>query len=155
MFDEQRMAQAEMFLRGLPHFEILKLELIAMDVGYCQMRLPYQQDFVGDPQTGWVHGGVVTTLLDSVGGLAVFASLQRMQPVATLDLRIDYLKPATPQSHLLAEARVETMTRTVAFVSGVAYQDTPESPIARATASFVLDGAGTKPRLDGKAGAAS
>ena len=149
MFEEKKMVLARQFLGSLPHFAALEMELLEMDVGYCRMQMPYHAAIVGDPDTGCVHGGVVTTLLDSVGGLCVIAQLQRMQPVATLDLRIDYLKPATPRSHLLAEARVERMTRTVAFVSGLAYQDRPESPIARATASFILESAGARPELSG------
>ena len=149
MFEEKKMVLVRQFLGSLPHFAALEMELLEMDVGYCRMQMPYHAAIVGDPDTGCVHGGVVTTLLDSVGGLCVFAQLQRMQPVATLDLRIDYLKPATLRSHLIAEARVERMTRTVAFVSGVAYQDRPESPIARATASFFLEGAGARPELSG------
>ena len=57
------------------------------------MRVAYRAELVGNPETGVVHGGVITTLLDSVCGLAVFSSFTQMRPVATLDLRIDYLKP--------------------------------------------------------------
>ena len=149
MFSEAQLRKASRFLDGLPHFAELGLELTAMDRGYCQMRLPYKNSLIGNPVTGVLHGGVVTTLLDSVCGLAVFASFKKMRPVATLDLRIDYLKPASPRVSLYAEARVDKMTRSVAFVSGVAFHDDALAPVARATASFMLDSVGSAPVLSG------
>jgi len=109
------------------------------------MRVAYRAELVGNPETGVVHGGVITTLLDSVCGLAVFSSFTQMRPVATLDLRIDYLKPATPGLDIRAEAKLDKMTRTVAFVSGYAYHDDVAKPVARASASFMLDSVGFKP----------
>ena len=149
MFSEKQLIIAKRFLSRAPHFHALGVELLAMDKGYCQMQLEYRQDLVGNPATGVVHGGVMTTLLDSVCGLSVFASLNQMRPVATLDLRIDYLKPATPMRTIIAEARVDKMTRTVAFVSGLAYHSQASGdPIARATASFMVNSVAPNPKLD-------
>src|ERR1700743_3329739 len=39
-------------------------------------RLPYSENLVGDPQTGVVHGGVITGLLDHTCGLAVMSKLR-------------------------------------------------------------------------------
>jgi uncharacterized protein (TIGR00369 family) len=98
----------------------------------------YSDDLVGDPVTGVLHGGAVTTLIDSAFGLAVVTALDQPKAVATLDLRIDYLRPAMPKRELRADAHCYRITRQIAFVRGVAYHDDEASPIAAAQASFML-----------------
>ena len=151
MLSDARLEKANTFLASLPHFHQLGLKLMEMQRGFCRMELPYQDDLIGDPATGIVHGGVVTTLLDSACGMAVFASFDVLRPVATLDLRIDYLRPARPRLKLIGEARVEKMTRSVAFVSAQAYQDEPGEPVARAMASFMINSVGFSPDVGDKA----
>jgi uncharacterized protein (TIGR00369 family) len=129
----------------LPHFEALGLELIELSPDACVMALRQRPELIGDTERGVLHGGVVTTLLDSVCGTAVFAGMPLGTPVATLDLRIDYLRPATPNDVLFGSATVYKRTRSVAFVSGSAYQDDEESPVARCTASFMLSSVGYAP----------
>jgi uncharacterized protein (TIGR00369 family) len=63
-----------------------------------------------------VHGGVVTTILDSVCGLACFLGLEEPQAIATLDLRIDYLKPAGVERPIFGVAELYRQTRSVAFL---------------------------------------
>ncbi len=83
-----------------------------------------------------IHGGVITTLLDHIGGAAVMASLVAPLPIATLDLRIDYMKPAAPQADIFVEARCVKVTHEIAFVRGSAYQGDADDPIALCTATL-------------------
>src|SRR3569833_2821949 len=83
-------------------------------------------------------GGVVTTLLDHVCGMAVWTALDRSTSIATLDLRIDYMRPAKPGLDLLARARCYKLTRSVAFVRAWAYGEGPDDAVAAAPAAFVL-----------------
>jgi len=64
--------------------------------GEAWTNLPYRAVFVGDAETGVLHGGVVTAMLDESCGMAVQLALDGSRAIATLDLRIDYQKPATP-----------------------------------------------------------
>jgi acyl-coenzyme A thioesterase PaaI-like protein len=57
---------------------------------------------------------------------------------ATLDLRIDYLRPAAALKDLLAEAECYRVTRHVAFVRGVCHQGDAERPVANLTATFIV-----------------
>lgn len=100
--------------------------------------LPYRAELVGNPDTGVLHGGVITGLMDAACGLAVF--LKRRQParIATLDLRIDYLKPATPPKNVRARAECHKVTRQVAFVRASAYHDDPADPIASGAGTFII-----------------
>ena len=101
-------------------------------------RMPYGPDLVGDPDTGVVHGGVITGLLDHTCGMAVMGALREPMPIATLDLRIDYMKPATPREDILIEAECLKITREIAFARSRAFHVSIDDPIAIATGTFML-----------------
>ncbi|MFX9008199.1 PaaI family thioesterase, partial [Acinetobacter baumannii] len=82
-----------------------------------------------------IAGGVVTTLLDHACGQAVFASLKEWTSIATLDLRIDYMRPAEPHQPLFAAAHCYTVGRQVAFVRATAYDRSADDPVATAQAA--------------------
>ena len=134
--------------QGIPHVRALGVDVESVEVGKMTVRLDYQARLVGNPETGVLHGGVITTLLDTVSGLAVHAALQKFLPIATLDLRIDYLRPATPGRTLFAFAHCYKLTRNVAFTRGVAYHDDIDDPIANTAGSFMLSTSG--PAMGGK-----
>ena len=100
--------------------------------------LPYRPVFVGDTETGVLHGGVVTAMLDESCGQAVQLALDGTQAIATLDLRIDYQKPATPGLEIKAHSHCYRVTRSIAFVRATAYQDSEDDPVATATACFMV-----------------
>jgi uncharacterized protein (TIGR00369 family) len=106
--------------------------------GAAMLRLPYRDELVGNPETGVLHGGMITSLLDAACGLSVFLKLQRMARIATLDLRIDYLKPATPPRDVRARAECYKTTRQVAFVRALAYHEDVNDPIAAAAGTFII-----------------
>ncbi len=126
------------FFERVPHNEALGIELIRLGHATSVLRLPYNKALVGHPESGVLHGGVISALLDACSGAAVFMALPELCPIATLDLRIDYLKPATPQQAVLAEAHCYRLTRSVGFTRCVAYHNDIESPIASAAGTFML-----------------
>ena len=133
---------ARRFAQSIPHVQDLGIEAVEASAGEGVMRLPYRRDLVGNPETGVLHGGVITTLIDTVCGFAVFFSQGEIKTIATLDLRIDYLKPATPERDLYAYAQCYKSTRSVAFVRAVAYHDHRDDPIAHTAATFMIDAPG-------------
>ena len=140
-----------------PHSQELGLEVVHSARGMAIMRLPWHERLVGNPDEMVLHGGVVTTLLDSVCGMATMSARQPPERIVTLDLRIDYQRPATPQLDLFARAEVTKMTRTIAFLSAVAYQDDPKDTVALATGTFMFVGDRRKkggPETGGGAGGA-
>jgi uncharacterized protein (TIGR00369 family) len=100
--------------------------------------LPYRPVFVGDTGTGVLHGGVVTAMLDETCGMAVQLALDGTRAIATLDLRIDYQKPATPGMDIKAHSVCYRVTRSIAFVRATAYQESEDDPVATATACFMV-----------------
>ena len=127
--------------------EAIGMELAGMEEGRLTVRVPYAEHLVGDPDTGVIHGGVITAVLDNASGWAVRVGQdwQEGMSMATLDLRIDYMKPATPGEDLLVTAECYKQTRTIAFVRGVAYQEDIRDPVATSVATFMM-GTPNEPR---------
>ena len=131
---------------GVPHAKALGLKLISMTRANATVLLPYDARLIGNPETGVIHGGAVTSLLDNVSGLAVFAAMEELTSIATLDLRIDYMRAATPGADVTAHAHCYKVTRTIAFVRGTAFEKNENDPIATCTGAFMLgSNAGRKP----------
>lgn len=122
----------------LPHARAIGMTFLSLDHGRGSMRLPYDAAFVGNPRTRVVHGGVITALLDTLCGAVVMASVTEGTPLATLDLRIDYLHPASPDETIRASAECYKVTANVAFVRGLAYHEAIDDPIAHCTGTFML-----------------
>ena len=97
------------------------LRLDRAAAGEAWSSLPYRPVFVGDTATGVLHGGVVTAMLDESCGMAVQLALDGTRAIATLDLRIDYQKPATPGLDIKAHSHCYRVTRSIAFVRGQAH----------------------------------
>jgi uncharacterized protein (TIGR00369 family) len=140
--DEDKRARRAAWNRGfadaVPHNRALGIEIVDLTPGVAIFRMPYDARFVGNPDTGVLHGGVLTAMLDACCGASVIASLGRPAPIATLDLRIDYLRPATPHKDIFSRATCYRTTRNVAFTRAVAYHDDADDPIASAAGTFML-----------------
>ena len=108
--------------------------------GHAVVRIPWAEHLVGDPDTGVLHGGVITAVLDNASGMAVRREglPPEARAIATLDLRIDYMRPARPREDLIVQADCTRMTRSIAFVRAVAHDGDPDDPVATSTATFML-----------------
>jgi len=127
---------------AIPHCQALGLAIIDLRYGHVLARLPYDERLIGNPATRVIHGGAITAFLDTCSGLAVMASVADDTPIATLDLRIDYLRPAAAGRDILASAECYKVTAHVAFVRGLAYQDTFRNPVANCVGTFMLGASG-------------
>jgi uncharacterized protein (TIGR00369 family) len=123
---------------GAAHTSALGFRLESVSGLDVRIRTPWREDLVGDPDTGVLAGGLVTTMLDHVGGLATWVAMENYQTIATLDLRVDYMRAARPREDLLAEARCYRLTRTIAFVRAWAFETTPNDPVAAAQCAYVV-----------------
>jgi uncharacterized protein (TIGR00369 family) len=136
--EELRLKMVRGFSQGVPHNRALGMSIVEMGHSEAIFELPYDPKLVGNPDLGTLHGGAITALLDGCSGAAVFAALTELVPIATLDLRIDYLRPAEPHRAVLAKATCYKMTRNVAFTRAVAYHDSPDDPIAHSVGTFMV-----------------
>jgi uncharacterized protein (TIGR00369 family) len=131
----------QFMVRAIPFNVALGLTIEDADEGVATMRLPYRPELVGNPETGVLHGGMMTAMLDAACGMSVFLKIQKVARIATLDLRIDYLHPATPPRDVIARAECYRTTRDVAFVRALAHHGDPTDPIAAAAGTFAIFGA--------------
>src|SRR5262249_34096430 len=67
----------------IPHNKALGMELVTatFNPAVAVLSLPFKPELVGNPETGHVHGGVITTLIDATGGAAVFLALKEPMPI--------------------------------------------------------------------------
>lgn len=121
-----------------PHMREIGLEITDVGPARGSMRLPDRPEWLGDVARNVLHPGPITVLADSACGLAVGAALRERAPYATLDLRMDYLRPASPGQALLCEAHCFRLTRSVAFVRGEVWQADRAAPLAGVQATFML-----------------
>lgn len=103
------------------------------------VRMPFDPRFCADESETLLHGGVMTALLDSVFGLANLVAIEDVSTMATLDLRVDYLRPAKSRADVMVRAECYRYTRHVAFNTGVVWFDEPDqAEVARGSAAFAL-----------------
>ncbi|MFT6916531.1 MAG: hypothetical protein ACJAWL_002871 [Motiliproteus sp.] len=118
------------------HFHALGIAFTDIQQGKIKSQLPYRHAIVGNPENGLIHGGALTALLDTSCGFAAVTALEQLTLCPTLDLRIDYMRPAKPGLTIYAEAEAYRVTANVIFCRGLAYQEDKNNPIAYCTANF-------------------
>ena len=123
----------------VPHAQGLGLKLVSVGQGRGTMTVAWREDLVGDPDTDVIASGVVTTLIDHTCGLAINACFEVPAPIATLDLRIDYLRAAASRTGVTCEAFGYKTTRSIGFVRAEAWDVDRGDLIATAQAAFMIN----------------
>lgn len=120
------------------HNGMLGFEYAEHGPNWVALGLPYRKDLVGDPATGILASGPIIALMDMAAGLSCWLTSGAFRPQATVDLRIDYLRPAEPGKTVIGRAECYKLTRRIAFVRGEAHDGDPEHPIAHVTGTYMF-----------------
>ena len=125
--------------RKVGHGQALGLEFRDAGPDWVELALPWKEQLVGVADSGILASGAIVSLVDTCGGASVWKTLGKFQPIVTIDLRLDYLRPALKGETVIARCQVDQLTRRIAFVSGVAHTGDERRPVARAVGTFMLN----------------
>jgi uncharacterized protein (TIGR00369 family) len=130
------------YLRSMPaavqgHMAAMGLVCEHLDRQYARVRVPYRPELLGDPQRQLIHTGVITSMVDSTCGFIVLANMPLNERIATLDLRVDYLRSSRAPGDLLCEAECYRLTPQIAFARATVWQERREEPVATALTTFM------------------
>ena len=140
---------ARQFIEAIPHSRALGMTLDDIGEGTAALSMPYDERFIGNPSTAVIHGGAVFALMDTCGGTAVMSHADAPTGTATIDLRIDYMRPAKPGKAVFVRCECYRVTRSVAFTRGVAYESDPDDPVATAAGAFMITGKSSSNKIKG------
>jgi uncharacterized protein (TIGR00369 family) len=123
--------------RWIPHARACGMQIVELDATQAILSMPYRETWLADTERGLIHPGAISTLVDTTCGVALMAAVGQFERIATLDLRLDYLRPALAPKVLYARAECFRLTSTIAFVRGSAWQDDRNEPCAVSQAAFM------------------
>ncbi|WP_286222560.1 PaaI family thioesterase [Marinobacter apostichopi] len=126
MNDNIRLDRVTRFIDTLKQAKELGLSVIEAKEGSLTLCLPYSDRIIGNPDTGVIHGGAITTLMDTTSGSVILCALDEFELCPTLDLRVDYMRPAAPHKPVYARAETYKVTRNIIFTRCEAYQKCDE-----------------------------
>lgn len=124
--------------RKYGHNGALGTYYVAHGADWVELALDYDQRFIGNPETGVLASGPIFSLMDMATSMSIWARTDIFRPQATLDMRVDYLRPATPGKTVFGRGECYRVARRIAFVRGQAHDGDPADPIANVAATFMF-----------------
>lgn len=122
------------------HAAWLGLQMRDHGADWFELALPWRQELIGDPDNNVLASGPILSMMDTVCSLAAWQKFGLFLPIATLDLRIDYMRPAMTGRDIVGRAECYRVTRTIAFVRGIAHDGDADDPVAHVVCSFMKTG---------------
>lgn len=120
------------------HGGLVGLRYHAHGDDWAELELPYRPELVGDPATGVLASGPIFTMMDMATSISIWIKTGIFRPQATLDLRVDYLRPAEPGKSLFGRGECYKLTRSIAFVRGEAHDGDAARPVAHVAGTYIF-----------------
>jgi uncharacterized protein (TIGR00369 family) len=122
------------------HGGLLGIGYRAHGTDWAELDLPFRDELVGDPARGVLASGPIVALMDMATSVAVWMKRGGFVAHATLDLRVDYLRAATPGLTVVGRGECYRITRAIGFVRGIAHDGDPDDPVAHVAGTFMTTG---------------
>lgn len=134
LFDPARIAR---MIGSRGHNGFLGIGYQAHGTDWIELTLPWRADLVGDEETGVLASGPIISLMDNATSMSVWTMTGQFVPHATLDLRVDYMRAASPGQTVIGRGECYKLTRTISFIRGIAHDGDPADPVAHVIGTFM------------------
>ena len=134
-FDPRRFMD---YVRNVGHGGALGIAYHDHGEDWVELELPYKAELVGMPDSGILASGPIFSLMDMATSMSIWMRLGHFRPQATLGLRIDYLRPATPGNTIVGRGECYGITRSIGFVRGLAHDGDAADPVAHVSGTFMF-----------------
>lgn len=119
------------------HTGWLGLKYRAHGDDWAELELPWREDLLGEEDRHVLASGPIISMMDMASGLALWTKMGKLAPIATLDLRVDYQRPAKEHAAVIGRSECYKLTRSAAFVRGIAHDGDPDDPVAHIAGVFM------------------
>ena len=130
-------AKGAPFMLRAGHMGWLGIQYRQHGENWVEMELPWREDLVGEPDTGILASGPIISMMDIATASAIWTAQKKFVSMVTVDLRVDYQRPAKPRTPVIGRGEVYKITRSMAFVRGIAHDGDPEDPVAHVAGQFL------------------
>lgn len=134
-FDPERFVST---LAARAHGGLIGLRYVGHGQDWAELAIDYDEKLIGDEATGVLASGPILALMDMATSMSIWIKQQRFRAQATLDLRVDYLRPATPGKAVIGRGECYRITRSVAFIRGQAHDGDPADPVAHVAGTYMF-----------------
>lgn len=134
-FDPERFVST---LASRAHGGLIGLRYVGHGDVWAELAIDYSENLVSDAETGILASGPILALMDMATSMSIWIKQKRFRAQATLDLRVDYLRPATPGKAVIGRGECYRITKNVAFVRGQAHDGDPADPVAHVAGTYMF-----------------
>ena len=126
------------FMESMGHGHHIGLKFRDFGENWVELALPYSQELIGDIATGVIASGPIISLMDNATSLSAWTAHGAFRNQVTLDLRVDYMRAALPGKTIVGRGECYKLTRSVAFVRGIAHDGDINDPVAHVAGTFIV-----------------
>ena len=119
---------------GIRFWHLLGMQIEDLRRGWARVRIPFDEKLTN--AAGRMHGGVIFSAADSATGIALLGLLEKGERIATLEMKINYLKPVFTED-IIAEARIVHRGQRTA-VGDVDIKDASGHQVAKSLSTYAI-----------------
>ena len=131
-------ALASRLLNKSGHGGWLGMRYLAHGKDWVELEQPWREELIGIASSGVLASGPIISLMDNATSMAVWAMRGSFQPHVTVDLRVDYMRAAVPGRTVIGRGECYKLTRSIAFVRGIAHDGDINDPVAHVAGTFMV-----------------